>query len=83
MARHLVHRGHEVWIDLMADASKLAGDAAVNHAIVEKMGVPIRPLTDLSALPDGGRTMAGGGRDRGRPAGDRLHRARSASPWPR
>jgi NAD(P)H-hydrate epimerase len=51
VARHLTHRGHEVWIDLMADPARLAGDAAVNHAIVQKMGVPIRPLCDLAAIP--------------------------------
>lgn len=51
VARHLVNRGHEAWVDLMADASALAGDAAVNHAIVRKMGVPIRPLMDVNALP--------------------------------
>jgi len=50
VARHLVHRGHDVWIDLMADPAKLAGDAAVNHAIVEKMAVPIRPMTDPVAI---------------------------------
>jgi hydroxyethylthiazole kinase-like uncharacterized protein yjeF len=52
VARHLVNRGHEVWVDLMADAATLAGDAAVNHAIVQKMGAPIRPLTDVGALPE-------------------------------
>ncbi len=51
VARHLVNRGHEVWVDLMGDASTLAGDAAVNHAIVQKMGVLIRPLMDVEALP--------------------------------
>ncbi|MGQ9649948.1 MAG: NAD(P)H-hydrate epimerase [Phycisphaerae bacterium] len=52
VARHLVHRGHEVWIDLAAEPAKLASDAAVNHSIVEKMGVPIRLLTDLSAISE-------------------------------
>ena len=51
VARHLVHRGHEVWIDLLAQPAKLAGDAAVNHAIVAKMGVPIYPLNDAVGIP--------------------------------
>lgn len=52
VARHLVHRGHEVWIDLVADPATLAGDAAVNHSIVEKMGLPIRLLTDTAAISE-------------------------------
>jgi len=51
IARHLVHRGYTVSVDLFGDASSLAGDAAVNHAIVAQMGISIRPL-------DGGRALA-------------------------
>ena len=50
VARHLVHRGYNVGVDLAADASRLAGDAAVNHAIAERMRIPIRPLNDAKAL---------------------------------
>jgi NAD(P)H-hydrate epimerase len=51
VARHLVRRGHDVWVDLAADPARVAGDAAVNYAIIEKMGVPVRLLDDPQALP--------------------------------
>ena len=45
IARHLAHRGHRVTIDVTADPTTLTGDAAINHAIAEKMQLPIRRLT--------------------------------------
>jgi len=50
VARHLTNRGHKVSVDLAADPASLAGDAAVNHAIAHKMGVPIRMVNDGKAL---------------------------------
>lgn len=55
VARHLVHRGYVVLVDLTTDPSRLAGDAAINHAIVERMGVPIRRL-------EGGRALSAAAR---------------------
>jgi len=55
ITRHLVHRGYGVSVDLFGDPSSLAGDAAVNYAIVAQMGVSIRPL-------DRGRPLAGAAR---------------------
>jgi NAD(P)H-hydrate epimerase len=51
VARHLYQRGYEVSVDLMADPFSMAGDAAVNYTIADKMGIPIRPLNDLKSLP--------------------------------
>lgn len=46
MARHLQARGYEVQVLLFAEPSTLAGDAATNFAIIEKLGLPIlRPST--------------------------------------
>ena len=50
IARHLTNRGCRVQVDLVADPSGLSGDAAVNHGIAERMGVPIRVLGDRRAL---------------------------------
>jgi NAD(P)H-hydrate epimerase len=45
IARHLAHRGHQVTIDVTADPATLIGDAAINHAIADKMRLPIRRLS--------------------------------------
>lgn len=50
IARHLTHRGYPVDIDLLGQAEDLTGDAAVNHAIVQRMGLPIRRLHDRRTL---------------------------------
>ncbi|NLX12527.1 MAG: NAD(P)H-hydrate epimerase [Phycisphaerales bacterium] len=50
IARHLAHRGYPVDIDLFGRAEELAGDAAINYAIIEKMGLPIRRLHDRRTL---------------------------------
>lgn len=51
IARHLIHRGYLVKVALFGDPSALAADAAVNHAILVHMGVPIRPLIGASLGP--------------------------------
>jgi len=50
IARHLTNRGCQVWIDLVGEASAMAGDAAVNYRTVKKMGIPIYYLNDRDAL---------------------------------
>lgn len=50
VARHLAHRGLKVSIDLAADPDKLSDDAAVNHAIVRKMGLAVRVLLEEKEL---------------------------------
>ena len=45
IARHLAQRAHRVTIDVTEDPTTLTGDAAINHAIAEKMQIPIRRLT--------------------------------------
>lgn len=50
IARHLANRGHHVSIDLAADPAHLAGDAAVNCRIVERMGLNISLLDGPDAL---------------------------------
>ena len=50
IARHLAHRGFDVSVDLFGDPSSLAADAAVNYAIVARMGILVRPLEGGKAL---------------------------------
>lgn len=50
MARHLLLRGCQVHVDLTADPAGLRGDAAMNFAVLERLGAAIRPLTDAKAL---------------------------------
>jgi NAD(P)H-hydrate epimerase len=45
MARHLEARGIAVKVLLLADPNSLCGDAATNHAIALKCGIPIEVLT--------------------------------------
>ena len=45
VARHLALRGHDVTLDLLADPKTLTHDAGLNHAIADRMGVPIRRLS--------------------------------------
>ncbi len=54
-ARHLSLRGYEVSVDLLADPRELRGDAAVNYAVAERMGIAIRRL-------DGEKSLAGAAR---------------------
>jgi NAD(P)H-hydrate epimerase len=41
IARHLDLRGYQVRVLLLADPNSLSGDAALNHQILSKSGVPI------------------------------------------
>ena len=52
IARHLAIRGWAVAVDLVAAPASLAGDAAINYGIIERMGVPIRQLADPAALDE-------------------------------
>ena len=54
IARHLIHRGYAVTVDLFGDPAALAGDAAINHNILARMGVRIGPLTERT-LPAAAR----------------------------
>jgi NAD(P)H-hydrate epimerase len=59
IARHLAHRGWEVNVDLYGDPDRLSGDAAVNHAIVENMGLPVRNLKSKQAIAAATRRWSG------------------------
>lgn len=50
IARQLANRGYPVSVDLAADPVSLRGDAAVNHEIASRMGIPIRPLNAPDSL---------------------------------
>lgn len=50
IARHLANRGYQVHVDLLAAPEQLTGDAALNHAIVRNMRIPIRSVTDPPSL---------------------------------
>ncbi len=58
IARHLCLRGCQVDIDLLADPRELRGDAAVNHAVAERMGITIRRLDGTKALAAAARRWA-------------------------
>jgi len=49
IARHLERLGHPVRILLAAEPRELAGDAAANHAIAAKAGIPIIDLSRADA----------------------------------
>lgn len=53
IARHLTIRGIGVDIALAADPALLTGDAATNHGIVARMGIPVQPLHDAEQLTAG------------------------------
>ena len=46
VARHLHNAGCEVAVALLARGEELRGDAATNHAIAAKMGIPIVEITE-------------------------------------
>ena len=48
IARHLLQAGADVSVVLCADRERIQGDAKTNLDIVEKLGIPIVPLTDES-----------------------------------
>jgi hydroxyethylthiazole kinase-like uncharacterized protein yjeF len=45
VARHVRNAGHDVECFSTCAASQLSGDAALNRAIVERIGIPVRPIT--------------------------------------
>ncbi|MCB9476410.1 MAG: NAD(P)H-hydrate dehydratase [Deltaproteobacteria bacterium] len=45
IARHLWNTGYDVEIFLIGSASKVKGDAKINHDVCEKIGVPIMEVT--------------------------------------
>ncbi len=51
IARHLEIRGHDCRVLLLAPAEELAGDAAINFAILQKTDVPIIELERAGASP--------------------------------
>lgn len=50
VARHLANRGADVRVYLLGDPKGLKGDAAGNHAICERMGISVRPVSDTRGL---------------------------------
>src|SRR5215468_7749122 len=50
VARHLANHGLVVETFLAAEPAKLSPDAAVNHGVVQRMGLPIHPLVTESEL---------------------------------
>ncbi len=52
IARHLVHRGYAVTINLTCDSDDLSGDAATNHKIAARMNIPMVRIDDAAALPE-------------------------------
>ncbi len=54
IARHLVNRGRDVIVYLVAPRKKIAGDALINLEIIERLGHDLRAVSaDPSALSDG------------------------------
>jgi NAD(P)H-hydrate epimerase len=51
IARHLDIRGYACRVLLVSRPEELAGDAAVNFAILSKLGVPTMPFDPASELP--------------------------------
>jgi len=52
IARHLVNRGHAVHVLILGEPDDFRGpgEAGVNFAIVERMGIPIFPIREPGAL---------------------------------
>lgn len=50
IARHLANRGRSVRVFLACDPAALAGDAAVNYAVVRKMALPMTPFNAPDAV---------------------------------
>lgn len=50
IARHLYLRGWAVSVDLLADPGELAGDAAINYASIERIGMVICRLCSAKAI---------------------------------
>lgn len=91
IARHLANAGIGVELLLAADPARLAGDAATNYHIVERMRLPIHPLltdadlaANLARLHDAqvvvDALLGTGFRGAPRPPLDRIIRAINAVP---
>jgi len=59
IARHLALRGFHVTVDLRGEPAGLSPDAAVNCAIVRKMGIPVRGLDEPAQLAKAARRWRG------------------------
>lgn len=55
VARHVRNAGHDVECFSTCDASRLSGDAALNRAIAERIGVPVRGISTEAGLADASR----------------------------
>ncbi len=44
-ARHLINRGHQVQVIVLAEAADLKDDPKLNHDILKRMHVPVLPIT--------------------------------------
>ena len=71
IARHLENLGAEVKLLLACDPSAYRGDAAINHAVAVRAGIPIEPL---ESAPMEAWSAALAGSDRRRPPRHRLER---------
>lgn len=58
MARHLHNHGAAVAIHALKDPARLTGDAATNHLICQRMGLPITAVLDAPAVQDAARAWA-------------------------
>ncbi|MEM9416138.1 MAG: NAD(P)H-hydrate epimerase [Planctomycetota bacterium] len=52
IARHLFNAGRRVVVFSAADPATLTGDAATNHTICQRMGVPVLRIDDATSLAD-------------------------------
>jgi len=53
IGRHLSNRGYAVQFLLAGEPDKLTGDAATNHGIVERMGLPLRSFASATEIAAG------------------------------
>lgn len=57
VARHLHNRGVQVVVLMAAEPGELAGDARINHQIVQNMSLPVRPVRTAEQLADQQATL--------------------------
>jgi len=58
IARHLFNAGRRVVVLSAADPAGLAGDAATNHTICQRMGVPVLRIDDERSLDEHGGKLS-------------------------
>ena len=58
IARHLENLGHGVRLLLACDPAGFTGDAAINHGVIARSGLPMQRL-DMADLPIWERTLSG------------------------